>query len=156
MVATGQPRIPLFAFFFKRLRARSCIGISLTPVILYGQGFARPFDYCSAAASETTSSPCGVQTSVLAPANLSWAKLTSIASEKPSSSFSVKTPSLAPLWAFFVQIFAHGHGSPPSPLLPRARFSEECHTCTPLITTGLVCRSWHRRERWSMSKPAPA
>jgi len=30
MVAAGQPRIPLFAFFLKRLRSRSVVGMALS------------------------------------------------------------------------------------------------------------------------------
>jgi hypothetical protein len=67
--------------------------------------------------TETTSSPSSSgQTpisSVLTPGNISLAKLTSIAKETPSSSFSVKTPSSRVFGARFFQIIADGHGLPP-------------------------------------------
>lgn len=70
--------------------------------------------------------------------DISWAKLTSIASETPSSSFNVNTPSSRVFWALSFKslliAMAHLRWS----LLPKARFRRSAKLTLP-STTRLVC-----------------
>ena len=93
--------------------------------------FARQFEGTAPLPrTETTSSPSSAgQTPIssgLRSGNMSWAKLTSIASETPSSSFSVKTPVLARLFRAFFQISTNGHVSPPAATLAQIQAPGEC------------------------------